>query len=260
MDRIATLVRAPAAAAVFAVAALSGFSAPAAEPTPEEHCRWDGTAPICDGGCRSGETQIGSAPNADVARRLGEASKFGKACATGDKALCCTYSCPSGYHFVDETLDTAPRCVADSGDAPAEPPVGVETRRGGDIVVNPSPLQGSKLNKGPIAKPTPTEPPPAVPVSFEGSWSAKADNVNYNILMGQTGNTVVGNFVGADGSRGTFSGNLAGRVLRFAWSQIDGAKGSGKFTLSDDGQSFAGSYNFGQNPDEVAGTWNGHRR
>lgn len=228
-----------------AAAGMSG----SAQSQINESCEWRGTAPFCGRNhCEPGELTRVTSNDGSNAR---EYSGFGETCLTGWKAYCCK------AFFPNETgAETPP-----PPPPPPSPPVGVETRHGGDTVINkPGPLQGGKLNKGPITKPTPTEPPPPVPVSFEGSWSAKADNVNYNILMGQTGNTVVGNFVGADGSRGTFSGSLAGRVLRFAWSQIDGAKGSGKFTLSDDGQSFAGTYNFGQNPDDVAGTWNGSRR
>ena len=95
---------------------------------------------------------------------------------------------------------------------------------------------------------------------FGGSWSANADNVAYSIALNQKGSSVSGSYQGADGSAGRITGNVSGNVLRFAWVQKDGTKGSGKFVLSDDGQSFAGSYNFGNNPDAVEGNWNGMRQ
>jgi hypothetical protein len=49
-----------------------------------ETCRWDGTAPACNGSCRTGET---------TRRRESEApagdTTFGKSCFTGSKHLCC---------------------------------------------------------------------------------------------------------------------------------------------------------------------------
>ena len=97
--------------------------------------------------------------------------------------------------------------------------------------------------------------------AFGGSWSADADDVAYSISLNQKGSSANGSYQGADGSAGRITGNVNGNVLRFAWVQKDGTKGSGEsFVLSDDGQSFAGSYNFGNNPDAVGGSWNGMRR
>ena len=95
---------------------------------------------------------------------------------------------------------------------------------------------------------------------FGGNWSANAANVAYSISLKQSGRGVSGIYQGADGSGGRISGQVNGNVLRFAWVQKDGTKGSGKFVLSGDGRSFAGSYNFGNNPDAVEGSWNGMRQ
>ncbi|MGT2466415.1 hypothetical protein ACVOMV_17405 [Mesorhizobium atlanticum] len=95
---------------------------------------------------------------------------------------------------------------------------------------------------------------------FGGSWSANADNVAYDLSLQQNGNGVSGRYQGNDGSVGQIAGKVAGNVLRFSWVQQDGTRGSGKFVLSGDGQSFAGSYNFGNNPDAVESTWNGTRQ
>ncbi|MEI9419219.1 hypothetical protein [Mesorhizobium sp. Cs1321R2N1] len=95
---------------------------------------------------------------------------------------------------------------------------------------------------------------------FGGSWSANADNVVYSLSLQQNGNGVSGRYQGNDGSAGQINGKVSGNVLRFSWVQKDGTRGSGKFTLSSDGQSFAGNYNFGNNPDTVEGSWNGTRQ
>ncbi|TIS61387.1 MAG: hypothetical protein E5W93_07965 [Mesorhizobium sp.] len=95
---------------------------------------------------------------------------------------------------------------------------------------------------------------------FGGRWSANADNVAYTLVLKQKGSSVSGNFNGNDGSAGTLGGTTRGNVLRFSWVQRDGTRGSGKFVLASDGQSFDGSYNFGDNPDAVEGYWNGTRQ
>ncbi|RVD46353.1 SH3 domain-containing protein [Mesorhizobium sp. M4B.F.Ca.ET.169.01.1.1] len=100
----------------------------------------------------------------------------------------------------------------------------------------------------------------AATAGFGGSWSANADNVAYSLSLKQNGNGVSGRYQGDDGSAGQINGKVSGNMLRFSWVQKDGTRGSGKFTLSDDGQSFAGSYNFGNNPDAVEGSWNGTRQ
>jgi len=48
--------------------------------TPGRTCRWDGTAPFCDGECRPGETQSTPPPG----------SSSGSACWTGSKVYCCS--------------------------------------------------------------------------------------------------------------------------------------------------------------------------
>ena len=105
---------------------------------------------------------------------------------------------------------------------------------------------------------------PTVPIElaapdFAGDWFSFVEGVAHYITLNQQGGAVKGTYQADDGSAGRIAGNISGNVLRFAWSQADGIAGSGKFTLSGDGQSFKGSYNFGNNPDEVEGSWNGSR-
>ena len=99
----------------------------------------------------------------------------------------------------------------------------------------------------------------SAPATFGGHWNANADNVAYSLSLRQKGSGVSGSYQGNDGSVGKINGKVSGNVLRFAWVQTDGNQGSGKFVLSGDGQSFAGSYSFSNNPDAVDGAWNGTR-
>ena len=110
-----------------------------------------------------------------------------------------------------------------------------------------------------FAKPKTQEPAP-MGVSFSGQWAANADNVAYTVSLRQKGNSVSGSYQGSDGSAGTINGKMNGNTLRFGWVQKDGTRGSGKFVLADDGQSFDGTYSFGNDPDAVEGNWNGTRQ
>lgn len=86
-----------------------------------QSCRWDGTAPFCDGSCNQNETeetraQIAPAGSFEAAS-IG--ATFGKACATGTKAYCCAtpgHTC--------RWSGTAPFCngSCESNESPAQPP------------------------------------------------------------------------------------------------------------------------------------------
>jgi hypothetical protein len=55
-------------------------------PGRSRSCRWDGTAPFCDGGCRAGETQ----------EQPPDGSSSGRSCLTGSKVYCCSGSTVTG--------------------------------------------------------------------------------------------------------------------------------------------------------------------
>jgi hypothetical protein len=56
------------------------------------------------------------------------------------------------------------------------------------------------------------------------------------------------------------SGKVTDNVLRFTWVE-DGGQGSGRFTLSSDGESFEGTFSMTKNPDDTSGgTLNGTRQ
>lgn len=124
---------------------------------------------------------------------------------------------------------------------------------GGDVGTLPGGAAGFAKSK---SKP---QEPASAGASFSGRWAANADNVVYSLSLKQKGNSVSGTYQGADGSAGTISGKMSGNILHFSWVQKDGARGSGKFVLADDGQSFDGTYNF-SNPDAVGGSWSGTRQ
>jgi hypothetical protein len=98
--------------------------------------------------------------------------------------------------------------------------------------------------------------------TFAGKWSLTADDgTAYDLKLSQLKTGVfAGDFHGDDGSAGVITGNARGNTLRFGWVQADKQAGSGKFVLSADGGTLAGSYNFQVgNFDKVEGTWNGTR-
>ncbi len=59
-------------------------------------CAWRGTAPFCEGKCLHGEQWKGDARNKEGASYTsgmkGWSGSFGKDCASGSKALCCSYA------------------------------------------------------------------------------------------------------------------------------------------------------------------------
>lgn len=65
-------------------------------------CRWDGTAPFCDGECRQGETA--STPPAG--------SSSGSACWTGSKVYCCSSTGSTGQGLTERNCSYGPgTCV-----------------------------------------------------------------------------------------------------------------------------------------------------
>ncbi len=57
----------------------------------------------------------------------------------------------------------------------------------------------------------------------------------------------------------SINGTVTDNVLRFKWLE-DGGRGTGRFTMSSDGQSFEGTFSRTDNPDDTSGgTWNGTR-
>jgi hypothetical protein len=102
----------------------------------------------------------------------------------------------------------------------------------------------------------------AVALNFNGTWSTvTGTGNNYSMTLTQNGSDVSGSYVSADGAyKGVISGTVSDGILVYRWSQEDGQKGSGKFTLSADGSKFDGSWTYSDDPNNVETTWNGNRQ
>ena len=90
-------------------------------------CRWDGTAPFCDGACGHNETEITRKDTSPGSPPAYNGPPFGSACATGSKAFCC--STPGVTCRWD---GTAPFCAGSCGpgEKQAQPPAGSDSGSG----------------------------------------------------------------------------------------------------------------------------------
>jgi hypothetical protein len=73
----------------------------------------------------------------------------------------------------------------------------------------------------------------------------------------QSGDKVTGTF--APGS-GKLEGTVQANILRLHFTQNPKLKGSARFILADDGKSFSGTTNAGDDPDANGQDWNGSRQ
>jgi hypothetical protein len=93
-------------------------------------------------------------------------------------------------------------------------------------------------------------------ISFAGNWETTSDGQHsIPLTIVQTGNKVTGLYPSKNGK---IEGTVVGQVLRFKW-ESDGGSGSGRFVMDENGWAFGGTYNTGDDPDEVEATWNGTR-
>jgi len=91
-------------------------------------------------------------------------------------------------------------------------------------------------------------------ISFAGTWETITNSQHHFVLtMVQTGTKVTGVYPRGNG---TIEGTVSGRVLRFTWKS-DGGSGSGRLVMDETEKAFSGTYNKGDNPDDVENTWNG---
>lgn len=87
-------------------------------------CRWDGTAPFCDGSCGGSETEVtrlDAIPSHWTAPFVNVNPPFGSNCVTGTKALCCNVR-----GVVCRWDGTAPFCAGScrAGETRGDPPSG----------------------------------------------------------------------------------------------------------------------------------------
>jgi len=95
-------------------------------------------------------------------------------------------------------------------------------------------------------------------IEFAGTWNAVLimnGHKEFTLRMVQRGDQVTGTFPG----NGRIEGTISGRVLRFRWQSDSGGKGSGRFVMDEKQFAFNGTYNRGDNPDDVDNTWSGRR-
>jgi hypothetical protein len=97
--------------------------------------------------------------------------------------------------------------------------------------------------------------------SFAGKWTCDAPPfLGFTMVVSQEGSRASGYYDQAPG-RIAFEGEVTGRVLRLRWRHtFDEVSGSGKLTLSDNGESFTGGWNSTSDPEAPAeGSWIGRR-
>lgn len=110
----------------------------------------------------------------------------------------------------------------------------------------------------PAPQPPPTaasteEKPAATAKSFTGSW----DTAWGKVTLVQSGSAVTGDYSGQ--FKGKLAGDAEGNVATLTWTQTNGETGKAKFTLSADGESFAGTWGSGASASN-GGVWNGKRK
>jgi hypothetical protein len=174
----------------FAVSSLAVFvivgasASVAADPetrAPRLWCRWDGTAPFCDGGCKSTEIFLGTYATKNDARNDQPVTagvpenenwqSFGKDCVTGSKAYCCLEFCPNGYTLIKQgkckkvetktrglelPVPKGPAVEYKKGPIVAPLPYEPELRKEGTTTTDPGPVE--ELKQGPIVKETEEAP------------------------------------------------------------------------------------------------------
>lgn len=89
--------------------------------------------------------------------------------------------------------------------------------------------------------------------TFQGVWTSTFGEMR----LRQVGGRVTGTYTFQDG---TIEGRVTGNVLRFWWlERASGGRGAGSLTLAEDGESFAGRWNSGDDPDAGGSEWTGRR-
>jgi len=112
--------------------------------------------------------------------------------------------------------------------------------------------------------------------SFTGVWATVTGGRKYTMRLTQKGVNVSGSYTSdVGGVTGTIEGELVrasgsllgvlpkpvySRSLAYRWTEGGGSKGSGKFTLAGDGNSFEGWWNSGDDPNVAQTGWTGTRK
>ncbi len=96
---------------------------------------------------------------------------------------------------------------------------------------------------------------------FTGEWDTRSyGGYTSKVRLTQIGGRVSGTYQQAGGGvSGTIDGTVSNNVLRYRWIQSNGSKGTGRFTLSEDGTAFSGFFGYDEDPDKADRYWNGKR-
>ncbi len=128
----------------------------------------------------------------------------------------------------------------------------------------PSLLAGVLITLQPSVAQTavaPAPPPPAAvqvaqrpAIDISGSWNSTFGTVT---LRHTQGAQVEGEYV-YSGGKGTITGTLADRTLKFSYTETSEA-GTGEFVFAPDTRSFTGTYRVNTEPADESSPWNGKR-
>lgn len=89
--------------------------------------------------------------------------------------------------------------------------------------------------------------------TYTGTWETTFGTMR----LRQVGRRVTGTYTS---NNGEIEGEVRGRILRYYWYENGrSSRGSGIFTLGDDGKSFSGHWNNVDNPDAPGSQWTGTR-
>jgi hypothetical protein len=89
--------------------------------------------------------------------------------------------------------------------------------------------------------------------SYTGTWKTPWGPVT----MVQKGSTITGSYTGP--FTGSLKGTVEGKVAEVTWRQTNGEHGKARFTISDDGDSFKGTWGSFSSATN-GGPWNGTRQ
>ena len=133
---------------------------------------------------------------------------------------------------------------------------------------------GCTGTSGSAPAPTPAATATTAPVGsdpWSGTWNTGASTpVAYQTIgvltMSQTGSSVTGTFSNQDRGKGTITGSVTGNVLSGTWTMSypgESDSGSFKFVMSDDNNSFTGTWVSATDKANTLSTtsdfWNGMR-
>ncbi len=116
---------------------------------------------------------------------------------------------------------------------------------------------GRKISSMVSSAPTVQTLPMTINQNYAGTWNLLSSSGNRFVMqLSQSGNQVSGTY---SPRNGRIDGQIGGDGrLVYRWAE-DGAKGTGAFTMTPAGTAVDGTFGYGDNPNDVSGTWGGTR-